>query len=224
MGQLQSFVSVARLGSVKHAARELGVTEAAVSIAVRSLRREVGDELYVRTGRGIALTEGGRRFAEIATEIIGLARNAPRAVGEAERMLMHVAVTSIVAEYAAPPLLDAFAEEAPELDVAVEERPASTFAELLEERRADITLGPRPSARSDIRSLPFLRYRLVVVAAVKHPLAALRRIAPDRLARERWLVGPGGMDPSTPAGEYFTRHRLAPEDVRVYPSDAAAVA
>src|SRR6266568_844518 len=56
LAQLQSFVLVARLGSVKAAAAELEVTEPAVSVAVAALRKELGDELFVRDGRGIAST------------------------------------------------------------------------------------------------------------------------------------------------------------------------
>src|ERR1700724_2710861 len=59
LAQLQSFVLVARLGSVKAAAAELEVTEPAVSVAVAALRRELGDELFVREGGGIGLTPGG---------------------------------------------------------------------------------------------------------------------------------------------------------------------
>jgi len=80
LAQLQSFVLVARLGSVKAAAAELGVTEPAVSVAVAALRKELGDELFVRAGRGIALTAGGRRLAALASEILGLAEQARRSV------------------------------------------------------------------------------------------------------------------------------------------------
>jgi DNA-binding transcriptional LysR family regulator len=220
--QLSSFVAVARTGSVKQAALELGVSEAAVSLAVGALRREVGDDLYIRSGRGVALTAGGRRFASIATEILGLAHNARRAA-EA-RFLMYVVATSDVAEHAAAPLLDAFASTMDDLDIAVEEKPATEFAELLEARRADIALGPLPSTGPDIVAVPFLRYRLLVIAGPRHPLAALRAIPPARLARERWLVGPGGVDPFTAYGRFFGRHGIAPADVRAYPNDAAAVA
>ena len=58
LAQLQSFVLVARHGSVKAAAAELSVTEPAVSVAVSALRKELGDDLFVRSGRGIALTPG----------------------------------------------------------------------------------------------------------------------------------------------------------------------
>jgi DNA-binding transcriptional LysR family regulator len=224
--QLQSFATVARLGSVRRAAAELGVSEAAVSLAVGALRREIGDDLYVRNGRGITLTAGGRRFATIATEILGLAHNARRAVNETrgERFLMYVVATSDVAEHAAAPLLDAFSGTVPDVDVAVEEKPAEEFAELLEQRRADIALGPAPSTRPEILSVPFLRYRMLVVAAPGHALSRARSVAWPRLSGERWLVGPGDIGPTTPTGELFHRHGIAPDDVRAYPNYAAAVA
>jgi len=104
LAQLQSFVLVARLGSVKAAAAQLEVTEPAVSVAVAALRRELGDELFVREGRGIALTPGGRRLAALASEILGLAEQARRSVrdspGATRRML--VVATSLVAEHVVP--------------------------------------------------------------------------------------------------------------------------
>src|ERR1700710_990550 len=106
LAQLQSFVLVARLGSVKAAAAQLEVTEPAVSVAVGALRRELGDELFVRDGRGIALTPGGRRLGARAGELLGLAEQARRWVAEPDRRVQVVA-TSLVAEHLAP-LLEAF--------------------------------------------------------------------------------------------------------------------
>ena len=90
LAQLQSFVLVARHGSVKAAAAELEVTEPAVSVAVAALRKELGDELFVRSGRGIALTPGGRRLAALAGEILGARRaGAPLGGGVAGRAAPH---------------------------------------------------------------------------------------------------------------------------------------
>src|SRR4051794_33762718 len=108
LAQLQSFVLVARHGSVKAAAAELEVTEPAVSVAVAALRKELGDELFVRNGRGIALTPGGRRLAALASEILGLAEQARRSVPDSgERRRLVVAATALVAEHIGP-LLDMF--------------------------------------------------------------------------------------------------------------------
>ncbi|HXD68084.1 MAG TPA: LysR family transcriptional regulator [Solirubrobacteraceae bacterium] len=227
LAQLQSFVLVARLGSVKAAAAELGVTEPAVSVAVAALRKELGDELFVRNGRGIAVTPGGRRLAALASEILGLAEQARRSVQDSpgQPRLMQVAVTHVVAEHVGP-LIDAFTARDPGLEVAIDAVAGASMAELLEHRRADIALGPPPSPESaaTVATVPFLRCRLIVVAAPGHRLAGRTDIPPDELAGERWLLGPPELDPTTGAGLLFTRAGLQPAEVVGYTSHAAAVA
>jgi DNA-binding transcriptional LysR family regulator len=227
LAQLQSFVLVARLGSVKAAAAELEVTEPAVSVAVAALRRELGDELFVRNGRGIALTPGGRRLAALAGEILGLAEQARRSVQDAPGQPKHlqVAATSIVAEHIGP-LIDAFTSRGSGLEIAVHPVPGGSFAEALEHRRADIALGPHPGPErsSTIASVPFLRSRMMIVAAPAHPLAGQRGISPAALADQRWLVGPQDVDPTTTAGLFFARNGIEPRDVSPYTSHAAAIA
>src|SRR6201990_3174889 len=175
LAQLQSFVLVARLGSVKAAAGELGVTEPAVSVAVAALRKELGDSLFVRDGRGIALTAGGRRLAALAGEILALAEQARRSVSQSGGPLQVVA-TGVAAEHVGP-LLDAVAaRESAEL--ALERLPGAGFADALEHRRADIALGPHPGPVSTIAAAPFLRCRFVVAAAPAHPLGGVAGVAP----------------------------------------------
>ena len=227
LAQLQSFVLVARHGSVKAAAAELEVTEPAVSVAVAALRKELGDELFVRNGRGIALTPGGRRLAALAGEILGLAEQARRSVHEepGQTRQLQIAATSIVAEHIGP-LIDAFtARSGSGLEISVQDDEGGSFADSLEHRRADIALGPHPGLdRTTIASVPFLRSRLMIVAAPGHHLAGVRDIAPATLARERWVLGPQEVDPTTTVGLFFARTELAPRDIAPYTSHAAAVA
>lgn len=197
--QLRAFATVARLGSVTEAARALGVTEPAVSAQVGALRRDVHDALFVRAGSGIRLTPGGERLAAAAADILGRADRARREVLEAERPLLRLAVTASVAEVVSAPLLDAFTRRRPALEVAQEVAAPGAFAALLEDRRADVVLGPRVSPAS----VPFLRCRLVVVSA------------PGR-RRSPWLCGPDGE-------ERVHRHVRGVPEVRVFPSEAAAV-
>jgi DNA-binding transcriptional LysR family regulator len=227
LAQLKSFLLVARLGSVKAAAAELEVTEAAVSVAVAALRKELGDDLFVRDGRGIALTEGGRRLASLAGEILGLAEQARRSVHEPpdQPKPIRVAATSLVAEHIGP-LLDAFAARDARVDIELESVRGESFADLLEHRRADIALGPPPPPEraATIASVPFLRCRLVVVAAPGHPLAGRPDIAPDALGAAHWLIGPPEVDQSTATGRFFAQHELRPAGRSAYASQSAAIA
>ena len=227
LAQLQSFVLVARHGSVKAAAAELEVTEPAVSVAVAALRRELGDELFVREGRGIALTPGGRRLAALASEILGLAEQARRSVQESPggTRRLQIVATSLVAEHVGP-LIDAFTARDEGLEIAVEAVAGAEFGDLLEHRRADIALGPAPGAEhaGRIASAPFLRCRLVIVAAPSHPLAAARAIDPAELARERWLLGQPELDPTTTTGLFLARSAIVPREIASYSSQTAAIA
>jgi DNA-binding transcriptional LysR family regulator len=227
LAQLHSFVLVARLGSVKAAAAELEVTEPAVSVAVSALRKELGDELFVRDGRGIALTPGGRRLAALATEILGLAQQARRSVQDSpgQPRQMHVAATSFVAEQVGP-LIDAYSARDEGIEITIESVPGSAFADLLDNRRADIALGPPPAGEraAMIASVPFLRCQIVLVAAPGHALDGARQIAPSALAGERWLIGPPDLDPTTTTSQFLSRNRLEAAEIVRYNSHAAALA
>ncbi len=230
LSQLQSFLAVARLGSVKAAAGELGVSEPAVSAAVAALRKEVGDPLYTPAGRGVSLTTGGRRLEEIATEMIGLADQARRGVGVGDESggVLRVVATGAVAEHGGEALIDAFAGRYSQLEVMLEEEPGSRFAELLERRRADVALGPRPREASGagVNAVPCLRCRIVIVAAPSHPLAGERELPAAALAGQRWLVGPSGIDTSTAESRFLDRHlaEVPAGAVQAYGSERAALA
>ena len=111
MTQLEAFVLVARLGSVKAAAGALGVTEPAVSGALAALRQQLGDPLITKTAAGMSLTAGGERFVGIASQMVALAAEGESVIRQAQGApaRIRVAATSTVAEFVAPPLLAAFA-------------------------------------------------------------------------------------------------------------------
>jgi DNA-binding transcriptional LysR family regulator len=223
--QLRSFATVARLGSVRAAARELGVSEPAVSAALAGLRREFGDELLVRSGGGLRLTAGGARLAPAASEILGVADEARRAIDASHgaAILLRVAAVSEVAEHVAGPLIEAFTRRFQQVEVALQVEPASSFDGLLGDRLADVALGPRPLGAAAPASLPFLRYRLAIVAAPGHRLVGRRAVPVAELASEKWLVGPSGAGPGTDTGAFLSRFRLAPDEPRAFPSHSAAV-
>ena len=56
---LKYFETAARRGSIRDAAEELGVSPSAVSHQMRAVREYVGEEIFLKSGRGIHLTEAG---------------------------------------------------------------------------------------------------------------------------------------------------------------------
>ena len=230
LSQLRSFITVARLGSVKAAAHELEVSEPAISGAVGALRRELGDKLYVRSGGVIELTPGGRRLASAASNILELTEETRRHVRDAEGQqttTLRVAATPPFAEFAAGPLLSVFTHRHPEIDVDLRIARREEHAALLANRGADLTLGPPVAERLDVPAMvsePFLRYGLIVVAAPGHTLASSKGLSPAALVSTPWLLGPYESERSTDTGAFLARQSIAPRRTRAYPNFAAALA
>ena len=230
--QLETFVLVARLGSVKAAARSLGVSEPAVSSALGALRQQLGDNLVERTARGMELTPAGRRLVPIASQMVGLAVEAEAAIRQAQGApeTLRVVGTSDVAESVAPALVAAFTSKSKAVEASLGVAATEDMAALLQERLADVAIGPA-LAGTDFPRLecsPLFRFRLIFVAAPDHRLAqrvagAEPTIDPRTLARETWLVGPDASDERSPVRNLLDRLRVPEERISMFPSHAAAV-
>jgi LysR family transcriptional regulator, low CO2-responsive transcriptional regulator len=225
LSQLRTFALVVRLGSLRAAAAELGVSEPAVSAAVAALRAELGDPLFVRAGGGITFTPGGRRLAVHAEEIVGLAEQARREVAETVTATtsLRVVATADFAEHAADALLDAFTRRLPDCAVDLVVAGAEELADALVRRVADVVLGPRPAAGGDggLDAVPFLRYQRILVAAPGHPLHECLTLR-DAL-RQVWLTGPAGLEEFSEEGRWLARQPVWPDLVR-FPTETEAVA
>ena len=224
--QLEAFVLVARLGSVKAAAGVLGVSEPAGSGALAALRQSLGDPLVVRDGQAMSLTPGGQRVVGIASQMVNLAAEASSAVRRANGApeALRVVATATVAEFVAPPLLAAFGARTPSVEATIGVTGAGEAGALLHERLADVCLGPRLGGQSGagLDSYPMMRYGLVVVASPDHRLAGAGAIPWSRLTGEDWLVDPSGSDASSEVGLLLARLHVPPGRVRVFGSLSAA--
>jgi len=232
--QLRAYSAVVRLGSVRAAAAELGVSDAGISMHVAALRKELDDPLFTRTGSGLAFTPGGLRLASRAVEILGLQQQTAIEVTEAAhgRRLLRIAASTTFAEHAAPGLIELFSSRADDLSVELSVHPTSRFRDLICSRAVDIAIGPAAeSSASSASSIgsddsifvrPFLKYQIITLVAPKSPLAN-GIPTPALLRQQQWMLGPsaGGVD-----GEIATMLRglgIPESQQRIFQSDAAAL-
>lgn len=218
MTQLSVFVLVARLGSVKAAAGVLHVSEPAISQALAALRRHFGDALIERAEKGMVLTPGGERLLSIASQMVALGGEAESAVRAAQGapQRLRLAATSVVSEYVAAPILDAFTGRlARPVETSVSLATNDQCPALLSGGLADLAITSRPAADPGLSSEPIFRCRVVAVAG---PQGCPR----GGLAGVPWLVDPSGTEPDSEAGRLL-RHLGIPESqVRVFPNQTAA--
>ncbi len=218
--QLRCFATVVRLGSVRAAAQELGVTEAAVSGNVGTLRKELDDPLFSRSRDGLVFTPGGLRLAHRAVEMLGLQEQTKREVYDAHggRRLLRIAATSLFAEYAAPGLIELFSQRADDLDVELLVESSSRFHELLMSHGADVAIGPRSSNQAPygIGTHEFLRYDVIAVASPDLQF--------EQLSELTWYLGPSAVEPLGVSQFLLERVGVRDEMQRIFTSHAAAIA
>ncbi|MFV8318059.1 LysR family transcriptional regulator [Mycobacterium sp. 23] len=224
--QLRAYSAVVRLGSVRAAAAELGMSDAGISMHVTALRKELDDPLFTRTGAGLAFTPGGLRLASRAVEILGLQQQTAIEVTEAAhgRRLLRIAASSTFAEHAAPGLIELFSSRADDLSVELSVHPTSQFRDLICSRAVDIAIGPasESSAGADLFVRPFLKYQIITVVAPKSPLA-VGIPSPTLLRQQQWMLGPSAGSVDGEIANMLGSLAIPESQQRIFQSDAAAL-
>ncbi len=142
LNALKAFEAAARLESFTDAAAELFVTHAAVSRHIRDLEEWLGTQLFIRTGRGVTLTDAGSRYVSRLTPLFDQLADATReaaAVGDVRQL--RVSVEPAIASRWLVPRLGRFNELHPDIELAID--PDSRLADF---RSGEVDVGIRYGA------------------------------------------------------------------------------
>jgi LysR family glycine cleavage system transcriptional activator len=139
LNALKAFEAAARLESFTDAAAELFVTHAAISRHIRDLEEWLGTQLFIRTGRGVDLTDAGRRFVSRLTPLFDQMAEATReaaAVGDVRQL--NVSVEPAFASRWLVARLGRFHDLHPDIELAID--PTNRLADF---RAGEADLGIR---------------------------------------------------------------------------------
>ena len=163
---LQSFVRVAELGSFSKAARVLDIAQPALSRQVRQLETDLRETLLLRNGRGVSLTDAGRRLFDHGVQILQQVAQAREDMG-AERgaAVGHVTIglPPSIGRRLTRPLIERFRQHLPRARLTIVEGLSANIAEWIASGRADIGLLYNPDAQRELELTPLLRERLCLV-------------------------------------------------------------
>ncbi|HZC64096.1 MAG TPA: LysR family transcriptional regulator [Streptosporangiaceae bacterium] len=168
LNQLRTFLAVAETGSVRAAAQDLVVTQAAVSASLAALQKSLGVGLLEPDGRGLRLTAAGQAYAGYARRGLGLldaAGRAAEAAADPERGELRIGAVTTAAEQILPGLLSGFRTRYPRLGIRLEAGNRDRVRGLLDRHQVDLVLGGRPEPGWDVEVLAVRAHQLVVVAA-----------------------------------------------------------
>lgn len=166
---LRQFIAIARARHMTRAARQLGITQPALSAMIRKLEAELGTELLARTGRGIDLTEAGQVFlthAEDAVRRADAAVTAVRQVMGLERGSIRVGGGATATSYLLPRVVSAMRRAHPGLRYYVREAGSSTVAAAVSSGELDlgiVTLPLKGTETDDLLRIPLVEDELRLI-------------------------------------------------------------
>lgn len=170
--QLRYFVRVAEMGSFSKAAIELDVAQPALSRQVRLLETDLRVTLLQRTGRGVLLTDAGKRLYEHAVSILQLVAHAREDLSanrdEATGRIV-VGLPPSMGRMLTLPLVDAFKQHLPKARLAIVEGLSAHIVEWISTGRVDLGLVHNPDANPAIETIHVLDEPLCLVSAAKGP-------------------------------------------------------
>src|SRR5947207_1990871 len=121
--QLRAFVTLARTGSFTLAARELFLSQSAVSHSVRALEGDVGCRLFDRMGKKVLLTQAGEQLLQHAQKILGemeAARVALKHLGKWGQGRLRIGASTTACQHILPSVLREFKAEFPQVNISIE--------------------------------------------------------------------------------------------------------
>ena len=192
--QLEIFLAVARSEHVTEAAKELHLSQSAVSAALAELTEQLGGPLFDREGRRIVRNARGRRLQEEAADLLQRADDLVRSLrGDREvRGRLRVGASSTIGMYLLPEQIARFAAANDGVDVDLEIGNSAAIEDKLVARALDLGFIEGPSQRAELVAVPWRVDELAVFVRKGDPLAKRRRLAVADLAALRWVSREAG--------------------------------
>lgn len=218
LDQLRIFVAVAEREHLTRAAAALRLTPSAVSSAVQALERRYGAHLFDRVGRRIELRDEGRLFLVEARATLASAKAAELALlelGGLERGSLSIEASQTITSYWLPPALMRFSAAYPAIGIRLGEGNTASVAAAVLEGRAELGFIEGAIDEPALATTVVDDDRLVVVAALDHPLAKQRVVAPDDLARSSWVMREAGSGTRAVLEDALRKNGIAPETLSV---------
>lgn len=190
LAHLESFIEVARHGNVSRAAEALFLTQPAITARLKSLEHNLGAELFVRTPRGMKLSDAGRAllpFAERTLATVEEARHSLANLQGEDRGELVIAAAPVVSTYVLPGILRAFRSTHPSFRLGVQTSQTEGVVAMVLRGEAHIGIG-RLLRHPEVALIPVFDDEAVFVVGAQHAFAARNRVRMDEVAAQRLVL------------------------------------
>jgi len=189
--QIRAFVTLARRGSFTLAAKELHLSQSAVSHSMKALERDLGCRLFDRMSKKVLLTQAGEQLLQHADRILlemNAARESIQQLGKWGRGRLRVGASTTACQYILPEILQEFKKSYPHALISVEPGDTREALALLRNNQVDVALSLEPRHDDDFAFTPLFEDDMQFVLAPSHPWAQAGAVVREEIPRQQYIL------------------------------------
>ena len=189
----RSFSAVARCGSISAAAKELFVSQPAVSADISELEKELGVKLFFRTNRGVTLTGEGRMLAGYvgqALRFLETGEDALRELGGLRQGHLRIGASDMTLRFYLLDYIASFCRQYPAIRLSVTNHPTPQTIDALRDGKIDFGVVSEPLAgdTDDLVLVPVRQIQDLFVCSPDRSIARETEVSPERLRQELLMM------------------------------------
>lgn len=198
--QLRAFLAIVDAGSLGRAATAIHLSQPALSRLISDMEARLGEKLFDRHGKGMALTSLGDVLLPHARLLLfemEQARDAVLAVRGLKRGAARIGAVATIARSLLPGAVDRLLHAAPDLTVELVEAEDDRLLVALDRREVDLVIARDLAMQEDVVALAEVRFddRYSLFCAADHPLAAQAEVTLAEALAETWVMSAPGSTP-----------------------------
>ena len=167
LSQYRIFYAVAKAGNISRAAKELYISQPAISKSISKLEDSLNTVLFTRNSRGVQLTDEGQVLFEHtrdAFEELAKGEQELKRIREFNMGHIRIGVSNTLCRFIMVKYLKGFIEQYPHIKITIESQPTTQTLSMLEQQRIDIGLVVEQKSAKSMNFIPVMDIEDIFVA------------------------------------------------------------
>lgn len=209
--QLRAFSILARTGSFTDTARELHLSQSAISHSIKALEEDMRCRLFDRMGKSVNLTQAGEQLLSHTGKILAemeAARGRLADLGKWGHGRLRIGASPTACQYILPAVLREFKESFPKCLISIEPGDTPVALEYLLNNRIDLALALEPRRELRVEFRPLFTDELQFLVSPLHPWARAGRVTRADIPRQQYTLYNKASYMFEMVDEYFRREDI----------------
>jgi LysR family transcriptional regulator, low CO2-responsive transcriptional regulator len=204
--QLRAFTILARTGSFTQTAREMNLSQSAVSHSMKALESEVGCRILDRMGKKAVLTQAGEQLLNRATRILAEMSEARAELGRLGKWgqsRLRLGASTTACQHVLPGVLREFKDSFPNCAISIEPGDTPEMIEALRAHRIDLAVNLEPARGEALEFRSLFTDELHFIVSPQHPWAIAGRVTREEVPKQNYILYKRRSYTSAMIEEYF---------------------